>query len=132
MKILKAKEKGFKATTVDAENLLVTCHTTSVHESLEKDCRFQFTWVFDFNDCPMDLILRAAAEKIVIANRIPFKTDKKPTAAKWDNRTFLAKDLIAVPADKVSKAKKTVAGFTDAQLAELGLTRIKDKKKTKK
>ncbi len=124
MKILKAKESGHKETIIDAANKKVICHHVTAHPSLEKGCRYQLTTTFDFSDCPEKLLLKAAAENCVIAWRRPFKDVTKPKNDEWNNIVVNAADVISMPASKLDKAAKIVAGFDAETLKALGLERI--------
>ena len=128
MKILKAKESGHKETIIDVANKKVICHHVTAHPSLEKGCRYQMTTTIDFKDCPEKLLLKAAAENCIIAWRRPFKDVKKPSDKDWDNALVRAADVISMPASKIDKAAKIVAGFDVETLKALGLERIPEKK----
>ena len=127
MKILKAKESGHKETIIDVENKKVICHHVTAHSSLEKGCRYQMTTIIDFSDCPEKLLLKAAAENCIIAWRRPFKDVAKPKNDEWNNIVVNAADVISMPASKIDKAAKVIAGFDDATLKALGLERVEKK-----
>ena len=127
MKILKAKESGHKETIIDVKSKSVICHHVTAHPSLEKGCRYQLKTTFDFSDCPMEYLLKAAAENCVISWRRPFKDVAKPKNDEWNNRIVKAADVISMPASKLDKAAKVIAGFDAETLKALGLERVEKK-----
>ena len=97
------------------------CHHASAHPTLSDGERFQLEWNFDFADCPLAQIVRAATEYCLIAKRREFVKDKKPSDKNWNGVLFSAKDLIPTPQSKAAKVLKTLAAFTPEQLAEMGI-----------
>ena len=123
MKVLLKGESSRKE-TITSKTGLVECHHASAHPSLDKGSRFQVKWVIDFSDCPTEQIQRAAAEYCIIAARRDFIKVQKPSDKEWNDITLKAADLIPTPASKLDKAAKAIAGFDDATLEALGLSRI--------
>ncbi len=68
-------------------------------------------------------IVEAAAEHFLIKIRRNFRNTDKPKAKDWDNVTFDCADFITARTSKVEKMAKTLADFSDEQLAALGLKR---------
>ena len=106
---------------IHAGDLSSTCHHASAHPSLSDGERFQLEWDFDFADCPLTQIIRAATEYCLIAKRREFVKVKAPKNGEWNGVLFSAKDLIPTPQSKAAKVLKTLAAFTPEQLAEMGI-----------
>jgi hypothetical protein len=126
MKILKTGDKGMKDTKIDVSAKIATCIHQSTHESLVKGSRFQLTWNVDLSNLTDEEMLEAAAEYFIIKIRRDLAKDKKPAATSWDNATFDAKKYVTARTSPVDKIRKALAGFTDEQLAALGLVKAKE------
>ena len=125
-KILKSGESSAKSTVATPEGL-VTCRHATVHKSLGDGERFDLTWVVDLRDLSAEETAAAAAEYFIIKIRRVFAKIDKPKSAEWDNAEFDAKDFVTVRQSKTEKLAKTLATFSDEELAALGLTRASEK-----
>ncbi len=122
MKIIKKGETGSKSTTAH-ENGIVTCIHQTVHPSIGKDARFQMTWDIDLANLTPEETAIAAAEHFLIKIRRTFNKVSKPVDKDWNNVAFDAKDYVTVRVSKTEKLARTLAQFSDEELAALGLTR---------
>ena len=120
LKLLKG-ETGNKSTDVDG-NLAVCVHKT-VHKSLSKDVCYQLNWTLDFSNMTQDQIVEAAAEHFIIKIRRSFGKCDKPENDDWNNVTFDVSKYIKTRTSKIDRMVKTLADFSDEQLAEMGLVR---------
>ena len=118
---LKVGETGNKSTDVDGN--LVTCVHKTVHKSLNKGECYQLNWTLDFSDMTQEQILAAAAEHFIIKIRRGFGKVDKPKNDDWNNVTFDVAKYIKTRTSKVDRLVKTLADFSDEQLAEMGLVR---------
>ena len=132
MKTLKKGETSRKETIIntsdkvaDIESMIAAgaldsvCHHASAHPSLADDERFQLEWGFDFADCPLSQIVRAATEYCLIAKRREFVKVKAPKASAWNGVLFSAKDLIPTPKSKGDKLLKDMKAFSGEELAKI-------------
>jgi len=121
MKTLKKGETSRKETVINLDSNVAECHHASAHPSLSDGARFQLHWSISFDDCPQELILRAAAEYCIIANRRAFVKDSKPNDKDWNDCTVMAQDLIPTPQSKTAKVLKQLSAFSPEELAEMGI-----------
>lgn len=123
MKTLKVGESQNKSTVANVELNVVNCVHATVHPSLNDQERLEMLWTISFEDMTEEQILEAAAEHFLIKIRRTFAKVEKPKNNDWHNITFKAIDHIAKRVSKVDKMVKTLADFSDEQLAALGLIR---------
>ena len=123
MKTLLVGEVAEKSTRATPENSCVECVHATVHSSISKDERFQMAWSLNFENLTEAEIMEAAAEHFIIKIRRGFAKASKPQDADWDNAQFDCKDFVSVRTSKTEKLAKTLADFSDEELAALGLTR---------
>jgi len=101
-------------------------HST-VHKSLNDGERFEMNWTLDFSEMTQDQIVEAAAEHFIIKIRRDFSKVDKPKNNDWNNKKFNCSKYISRRVSKIDKMAKTLADFSDEQLAALGLERaVKD------
>jgi len=120
--VITENDKGEKITEM-VETRMVKCQHATAHNILGKGERYQLTWNVDLSELTEDERDIAAAEHFLIKIRRPLAKDEKPESANWDEMTFNAKEYTSRRLSKVAKAARTIADFTDEQLAELGLVR---------
>ncbi len=121
---LKVGEVGNKSTTVEGN--FADCVHTTVHKSLNDGERFQLNWNLDFSKMTQEQIVAAAAEHFIIKIRRSFSKCDKPKNDDWNNVSFDCSKYISTRTTKVEKMVKTLADFSDEQLAELGLIRAEE------
>lgn len=126
MKILKVGETSHKSTTANVDANFVECVHATVHESLKDAGRFEMNWFLHFENLNQAEIMEAAAEYFVIKIRRTFAKDSKPQDADWDHAQFDCKKYVSVRTSKAEKLAKSLADFSDEELAALGLTRTKE------
>ncbi len=81
------------------------------------------TWSISLVELTDAEIAEAAAEHFLIKIRRTFAKVEKPTDDDWDHKTFDANDFKSTRISKAEKLVKTLADFTDEELAALGLVR---------
>lgn len=118
---LKVGESGNKSTTVKGK--VAECIHTTVHPSLGDGERYQLTWRLNFANMTEEQILAAAAEHFVIKIRRSFSKVEKPKNNDWNNVEFDCAKYITQRVSKIDKIAKTLADFSDEQLAAMGLVR---------
>ena len=123
MLIIKKGETGSKSTSANVDGNFVECTHCTVHKSLEGGERFQMAWSLDFDGMTQAQIMEAAAEHFVIKIRRGLANDDNPQNADWDDANFKVTEYVSRRISKVDKMAKTLADFSDEQLAALGLTR---------
>ena len=123
MKHLLTKEIAEKSTSYDQDENVVTCVHATVHKSIGDGERFQMTWGIKLGGLTDAQIAEACAEYFIIKIRRTFAKVDKPAASDWDNVTFDAKDYVSVRVSKTEKLARTLADFSDDELAALGLKR---------
>ena len=123
MNIIKKGETGNKSTTCNKVTGVIDCVHQTVHPSIGKDSRYQLTWGINLANLTEEERDVAAAEYFLIKIRRTFSKIKKPTDDDWNNVEFDAKDYLTVRVSKAEKLVRTLAQFSDEELAALGLTR---------
>ncbi len=123
MKHLLKNEVAEKSTTYDQDKNVVTCVHATVHKSIGDGERFQMTWRIKLSELTDAQIAEACAEYFIIKIRRTFAKVDKPQSDNWDNARFNAKDYVSVRVSKTEKLARTLADFSDEELAALGLKR---------
>jgi len=123
MLIIKKGETANKSTNVNVAGNFVDCVHSTVHKSLNDGERFQMEWSLNFDEMTQEQIMEAAAEHFIIKIRRDFAKSEKPQDVDWNNATFQVVEYISRRISKIDKMAKTLADFSDEQLAALGLSR---------
>ena len=123
MNILLVGVTSNKSTVANVEGNFVECNHATVHPTLGEGERFQLAWSLNFDDLSQAEIMEAAAESFIIKIRRVLAKDSKPQDADWDHAQFNCKEFVSVRTSKTEKLAKTLAAFSDDELAALGLTR---------
>ena len=130
MLLIKKGETASKSTNAQKDedsstglNGLVDCVHSTVHKSLNKDERFEMKWTLNFDGMTDAQIIEAAAEHFIIKIRRDFAKVDKPENDEWNNVEFLVSKYLTKRTSKIDKMAKTLADFSDEQLAALGLSR---------
>ena len=102
---------------------IVDCVHATVHKSLGDGERFEMTWAINFSGMTDAQILEAASEHFIIKIRRTFAKVDKPESTDWNNVEFNAVDFLTARISKTEKLARTLADFSDEELAALGLKR---------